>query len=175
MPDDAEMHTPAPWTDEADDPNLVCVKRRGKGLPPVLFALAETLETDEADTTAEANAQRIVACVNFCEGVSTADLEESLERGDTLADSDEAIVALLNEVGRERNELRDENERLKERVAELPERQRQVYVLSRRHGLTYEEIATVMDISPKTVDNHMVKALKFLREGLRRYHPQASG
>jgi len=70
---------------------------------------------------------------------------------------------------------REIDEALKERVAELPERQRQVYVLSRRHGLTYEEIATVMDISPKTVDNHMVKALKFLREGLRRYHPQASG
>jgi RNA polymerase sigma-70 factor (ECF subfamily) len=52
-------------------------------------------------------------------------------------------------------------------IAELPERRREVYVLSRQHGLTYEEIATVMDISPKTVDNQMVEALKFLRKRLR--------
>jgi RNA polymerase sigma-70 factor (ECF subfamily) len=51
-------------------------------------------------------------------------------------------------------------------VDELPERRRQVYLLSRRHGLTYKEIARVMEISPKTVDNQMVEALKFLRKHL---------
>jgi cell division septum initiation protein DivIVA len=78
-------------------------------------------QTPNGEAIQQANARRIVACVNFCEGVRTADLEESIERGDTLADSDEAIVAKLNEVGEERNDLRDENERLKERVAELEE------------------------------------------------------
>jgi len=52
-------------------------------------------------------------------------------------------------------------------IGKLPERRREVYVLSRQHGLTYEEIATVMGISPKTVDNQMVEALKFLRNQLR--------
>ena len=51
-------------------------------------------------------------------------------------------------------------------VDDLPERRRQVYVLSRQHGLTYKEIAEVMEISPKTVDHQMVAALKFLRERL---------
>lgn len=55
---------------------------------------------------------------------------------------------------------------MQEGVAELPERRRQVYVLSRQHGLTYKEIAAAMDISPKTVESQMVKALKFLRERL---------
>lgn len=54
-------------------------------------------------------------------------------------------------------------------ISELPERRREVYVLSRKHGLTHKEIASVMDISPKTVDNQMVKALKFLREQLRTF------
>ena len=53
------------------------------------------------------------------------------------------------------------------RITELPARRRQVYVLSRRHGLTYKEIAEVMDISPKTVENQMVRALKYLREHLK--------
>jgi RNA polymerase sigma-70 factor (ECF subfamily) len=50
-----------------------------------------------------------------------------------------------------------------EGVSELPERRRQVFVLSRHHGLTYKEIAVVMDITPSTVDNQMVEALRFLR------------
>jgi RNA polymerase sigma-70 factor (ECF subfamily) len=59
-------------------------------------------------------------------------------------------------------------------VSELPERRREVYVLSRRHGLTYKEIAAVMGISPKTVDNQMVEALKFLRDRLRSYSSEVA-
>jgi RNA polymerase sigma-70 factor (ECF subfamily) len=66
-------------------------------------------------------------------------------------------------------EHRELQREMKKCIAELPERRRQVYVLSRQHGLTYKEIATVMDISPKTVDNQMVEALKFLRKRLRSF------
>ena len=123
MPDDAqEKHTPAPWKvvdekdrtiDTTEDSHIGKLVRR-RSLLSVFLGRDEGIPE-----TLRANARRIVACVNFCEGVSTADLEESLERGDTLTNEDEAIVALLNEVGKERNDLRDENERLKERVAEL--------------------------------------------------------
>lgn len=64
----------------------------------------------------------------------------------------------------ERDELRDV---IRESIAALPERRREVYILSRQHGLTYKEIASVMDISPKTVDNQMVEALRFLRKRIR--------
>ena len=63
---------------------------------------------------------------------------------------------------------------IQECIAELPERRREVYVLSRHHGLTYEEIATVMDIAPKTVDNQMVEALKFLRKRICARAPKAT-
>jgi hypothetical protein len=126
MADDTpNIYTPAPWTHDADDPNLVCaLKEHGERSVPVFVNVAETFGTTfgtnrTAGPTAEDNARRIVACVNFCEGVPTADLENSLEREHTLADEDEAIVAKLNEMGEERNDLRNENGRLKERVAEL--------------------------------------------------------
>lgn len=60
-------------------------------------------------------------------------------------------------------------EALKASVAQLPERRQMVYRLSRQFGLTYEGIATVMEISPKTVESHMVAALKELRQALHRY------
>jgi RNA polymerase sigma-70 factor (ECF subfamily) len=69
----------------------------------------------------------------------------------------------------EEAERRQLQEELQNGVDALPERRREVYILSRRHGLTYEEIAEVMEISPKTVDNQMVEALKFLRKRMRSY------
>lgn len=61
------------------------------------------------------------------------------------------------------NELSDRVEKL---IGDLPERQKQVYLLHREEGLTYPEIAERMGISKNTVENHMVKALKYLRENI---------
>ena len=52
-------------------------------------------------------------------------------------------------------------------VARLPERCRLVFVLSRHEGLSYKEIAEKLEISPKTVENQMSKALKVLRKALK--------
>jgi RNA polymerase sigma-70 factor (ECF subfamily) len=48
----------------------------------------------------------------------------------------------------------------------LPERPREAFRLQRQHGLNYSEIAQVMGISPSTVEKHMIRALKALRETL---------
>ena len=56
-------------------------------------------------------------------------------------------------------------------VAELPERCRQVFELSRVEGLKYAEIATRLGISVKTVEVQMGKALRVLRERLRPWLP----
>jgi RNA polymerase sigma-70 factor, ECF subfamily len=45
----------------------------------------------------------------------------------------------------------------------LPLRCRQVFILNRYDGLRYKEIAAVMGITEKTVENHLVNALAFLR------------
>lgn len=46
----------------------------------------------------------------------------------------------------------------------LPDRQREAICLSRFEGLDHEEIAYVMDISPRTVNNHIGAALRTLRD-----------
>jgi RNA polymerase sigma-70 factor (ECF subfamily) len=53
--------------------------------------------------------------------------------------------------------------KLHELVDLLPERCREVFVLSRFEDLTYKEIANKLGISVKTVENHMSKAFKFIR------------
>ncbi len=54
-------------------------------------------------------------------------------------------------------------------VNELPERCREVFRLSREEGKKYAEIAEELDISVKTVENQMGKALKTLRVELKDY------
>ncbi len=61
------------------------------------------------------------------------------------------------------NELNTQAEKL---IASLPERQKQVYILHRQEGLTYPEIAEQLGISKNTVENHMVKALKYLHQNM---------
>lgn len=54
-------------------------------------------------------------------------------------------------------------------VNEMPARRREVFELSRYANLSYKEIAEVMDISIKTVENHLVAALRFLRDRLQSF------
>jgi RNA polymerase sigma-70 factor, ECF subfamily len=48
----------------------------------------------------------------------------------------------------------------------LPDRAREVFILKRDARLSYREIAALVDISPKTVEMHMGRALRLLRENL---------
>jgi RNA polymerase sigma-70 factor (ECF subfamily) len=49
---------------------------------------------------------------------------------------------------------------------ELPARCKEVFIMHRFKGLSHKEIASRLNISPKTVENHMVNALLFLRKRL---------
>ena len=54
-------------------------------------------------------------------------------------------------------------------LATMPEKRREVFLASRFEGLKYAEIAEKLNISQKTVEAHMVAAIKQLREGLKEY------
>lgn len=59
-------------------------------------------------------------------------------------------------------------------LSQLSPQQKQVYILSREYGLKYEDIALRLSISPATVRNHMIQALKKLRVYFRSY-PDIAG
>ena len=60
------------------------------------------------------------------------------------------------------------NEAYQKALLILPERCREVFLL-KRNGLSQREISEQLDISEKTVENQMTKALKMLREALKDY------
>lgn len=66
------------------------------------------------------------------------------------------------------NEL---EQQINDAIASMPPQCQRVFRLSRFENLTYNEIADQMGLSVKTVDHHMVKALKILREKLKDYLP----
>ena len=57
-------------------------------------------------------------------------------------------------------------QQLENTINSLPERQKQVYSLCKDEELSYKEIAIKLGISVNTVENHMGKALKFVRENM---------
>lgn len=56
-------------------------------------------------------------------------------------------------------------------IDELPDRQQEALCLRRQEHLSHDEIAEVMEISPNTVNNHIVRAMKHLRTRLQEYRP----
>lgn len=61
--------------------------------------------------------------------------------------------------------------RLSAWIEALPERQREAFVLSRFHGLSHHDIAAVMEISPRTVNNHIMRALEHLQACIEAFEP----
>ena len=61
--------------------------------------------------------------------------------------------------------------RIAQAIETLPEKCREIFMLNRFQHLKYAEIAEHLDLSVKTVENQMGKALKVLREELKEYLP----
>lgn len=62
-------------------------------------------------------------------------------------------------------------ERFADWVADMPARRREVFQLSRYSGLSHADISELLGISPKTVNNHLVAALRYLRDRLEACDP----
>ena len=80
-----------------------------------------------------------------------------------IKNSYEAVVMEINQKRIEDRELRRE---LSEAINGLPDKCKMVFKLSYLHDMKNKEIAETMGISLRTVEAHMYKALKFLRERL---------
>lgn len=84
---------------------------------------------------------------------SSEELPERMEQWDVSAELESAEL----------------EEKIRAAIGTLPDRCREVFELSRFNGMSYGEIAKQLDISVKTVENQMTKALKILRELLASY------
>ncbi|AXY73848.1 RNA polymerase sigma-70 factor [Paraflavitalea soli] len=78
--------------------------------------------------------------------------EHTVDTGNSAGSFDEGVI-----------EAKFLKEYLNELVAGLPEQCRLVFVYSRDHQLSTKEIAATLQLSPKTVESHLTKALKTLR------------
>jgi RNA polymerase sigma factor (sigma-70 family) len=56
--------------------------------------------------------------------------------------------------------------KLQESLDQLPEKYRRTFLLSRVQEKTYSEISAILDISESTVEKHIIKTLKYLRDQL---------
>lgn len=79
------------------------------------------------------------------------------------------LVAYPNEEALDLSQL---EEIITSSINNLSPRCREVYLLHRNNDLCYKEIASLMNISVKTVENQMTIALKKLREQLIPYYEQ---
>lgn len=67
-------------------------------------------------------------------------------------------------------QLKELQEQIDASCADMPEKCREVFYLSRREHLSYQDITKRLGISVNTVEKHMVKALKILRSRLKEYN-----
>jgi RNA polymerase sigma-70 factor (family 1) len=68
-----------------------------------------------------------------------------------------------------RDDGHDTEQRFKSVMAQvnlLPEMCREIFLMSRMEGLSHKEIAEILEIAPKTVENQIGIGLKKIREGL---------
>ncbi len=66
-------------------------------------------------------------------------------------------------------ETRELDQWFREWIRELPPRRAEAFALSRFHDLSNQEISAIMGISKRTVDTHIVHALRFLKERYARH------
>jgi RNA polymerase sigma-70 factor (ECF subfamily) len=83
-----------------------------------------------------------------------------------FGDDSELQFTPSNDQGFHDIELAQLNDRINQILDQLPPKCRVVFILNRFEQLTYIEIAEQLNISTKTVENHISKALKALRQGL---------
>jgi RNA polymerase sigma-70 factor, ECF subfamily len=94
------------------------------------------------------------ACLNHLKHLKVRSKYESHAIHQLKQESDSASKKILH---------KELETKLHTALQELPEQCRTIFQLSRFEALKYREIADILEISPKTVENQMGKALKLLR------------
>lgn len=92
-------------------------------------------------------------------------IKQNAVRASYASDARYVMASESVETG-EHNELK---EKISQAIEQLPEQCAKIFKMSRFDEMKYQEIADALNISVKTVENQMGKALKILREQLKDY------
>ncbi len=79
---------------------------------------------------------------------------------------DEALNHIRSPDAYDSMEYKELSTKVRSIVDALPEKCREVYKLSREECLSHKEIASQLNISTKTVENHLTRALRYLRTSI---------
>lgn len=71
-------------------------------------------------------------------------------------------------VQEEDQDLTQKLEKVKKEIEMLPEKCKEVFILSKKEGLTNREIAKYLNVSIKTVEGHVSKAFKTIRDSFKK-------
>ncbi|WP_319592469.1 RNA polymerase sigma-70 factor [uncultured Draconibacterium sp.] len=93
----------------------------------------------------------------FREKIQLPDFEQSVKAAAVVSETD-----ILKDI-----EYKELKERIDNLVIKLPEKRKNVFKLSRYEGLSNKEIASKLNISIKTVEDHITHSLKFLRKEMK--------
>lgn len=67
--------------------------------------------------------------------------------------------------------FKDLSERYQEALDKLPKQCRTIFRMNRNHGMRSEEIAGVLNLSVRTVENQLYRGLKMIKKSLKDYLP----
>ena len=86
-------------------------------------------------------------------------------RNELLKYSDEEYLHIEEQMNRKEHAAL-----LQSVIDELPFQRRQVFQLVKQDQRSYAEVSRLLDISPSTISDHIVKATKFIRSKLSSHH-----
>jgi RNA polymerase sigma-70 factor (ECF subfamily) len=129
----------------------------------ILFKLWTNRDSIEITSSIQSYLFRSVrnASLNLIKHITVREdykVQHEYEMQNTISSEDEMIVSELEQ-------------KIRSAIDQLPMERKKIFIMSRYDGLKYAEIAEKLNLSVSTVENQMVKALKFLREELIDYLP----
>ena len=86
---------------------------------------------------------------------------------------EQAYLAELSTSSNHAFDSAEENQKIdlvKKHIEALPPKSKKVFLLSRKNGLTYQEIANELSISTKSVEKHISKAIKILKKRVNQFN-----
>lgn len=103
----------------------------------------------------------ITAVRNNCITMLRKQNKEQLQFTDEVREPEPEVFITSSQMKEEAN---DKAARVKEALNRLPPKCREVFLLIKLHGMSYKQAAENLDISIKTIENQMGKAIKILRD-----------